>query len=168
MTRRLLMPLALVCWMASGHAQQPAPPSMGQGHVMTAADAITWGPAPPKLPPGIEVAVLDGDPAAEGPFVLRVRFPDGMKVAPHWHPTDERLTVMSGTFKLGMGKVADASSMTALGPGSYARMPKEMPHYAEASGATVVQVNGMGPFVLNYVNPADDPTMNATMSKPRK
>lgn len=127
-------------------------------HVATTADELKWGPAPPGLPPGAELAVLSGDPSKAGqPFTMRAKFPDGYKVPPHWHPTDENVTVIQGTINLGMGDKFDESQAKALTAGSYAVMPKRTHHFAFASGETIVQIHGTGPFAITYVNPADDP-----------
>src|SRR5262245_45609322 len=133
----------------------------GSSHVIMPAAEVKWGPAPPALPKGAMLAVVSGDPTKSGPFAIRLKVPAGYKVAPHWHPTDEHLTVISGTFALGMGEKFEAASMKSLGRGGYALMPAEMRHYAMAKTAAVVQVHGMGPFVLNYVNAADDPSKAA-------
>jgi hypothetical protein len=134
----------------SGHA----PPA----HVLVTPDQIKWGPAPPSLPAGAELAVLEGDPSKPGvPFTFRGRFPDGYKVMPHWHPTDERLVVLQGSLGMGLGNKFDPSAGHELPTGSYASMPKGLRHYAWAIGETVIQVSGIGPFKVNYVNAADDP-----------
>jgi hypothetical protein len=126
-------------------------------HAAMAPGEMKWGPAPPALPAGAQATVLDGDPGKAGPFTLRLKLPDGFKVPPHWHPTDENLVVIQGLFRLGTGDKLDAASAKDLPVGSYAHMPKETHHFAFAKGETIVQVYGTGPFVLNYVNPADDP-----------
>jgi anti-sigma factor ChrR (cupin superfamily) len=139
-------------------AAPAAKPAMAK-HVAIAPSDIKWGPAPATLPAGAQMAVLDGDPGKAGvPFVIRAKFPDGYRVAPHWHPTDENVAVLSGTFLVGVGDKFDEKSMTTLAAGGYAHMPKTMHHYASAKGETVIQVHGLGPFVVNYVNPADDPS----------
>ena len=128
------------------------------GHTAMNTSEMKWGPSPPALPPGAEAAILDGDPAKAGePFTVRLKFPDGYKVPPHWHPTDERVVVISGTLMLGIGEKAEMSKMHTLTAGAFAKMPKEVRHYAAAKGATVIQVYGTGPFEVNYVNPNDDP-----------
>jgi quercetin dioxygenase-like cupin family protein len=83
--------------------------------------------------------------------------PAGYKINPHYHPTDENVTVLSGTFQIGMGDKFDESTMRALPAGGFVLLPAAMHHYAMAKTAAVVQVHGMGPFQLTYVNPADDP-----------
>jgi len=123
--------------------------------MLNAAD-LQWGPGP-AFNPGAQVAVIDGDPTKAGPFVLRVKFPDGFKVMPHWHPTDENVTVLSGTIMAGMGEKWDDASMKTFTAGAFARLPKQSPHFVMAKGETIVQVHGVGPFVLTYVNPNDDP-----------
>lgn len=132
-------------------AQGPAHP------MMTPAD-LKWGPAPPVLPPGAQVAVLDGDPFKPGFFSMRLKMPDGYKVAPHWHPTDENVVVIQGTLGLGMGNTANDAAARMMPAASFVKMPKEMRHYALAKGETIIQIYGEGPFVVNYVNPKDDPS----------
>jgi mannose-6-phosphate isomerase-like protein (cupin superfamily) len=126
-------------------------------HLMIGADQIRWMAAPPSLPPGSFVAVLEGDPSKPGPFTLRAKMPDGYVVPPHWHPSDERLVVISGTLGMGMGDKLDRSAGQELTAGAYAVMPMGMRHFAWARGETVIQVSGNGPFDVNYVNPNDDP-----------
>lgn len=126
-------------------------------HTIVSGDAITWGPAPPSLPPGAQAAVLLGSPAKEGPFVLRLKFPSGFTVPPHRHSKDEFVTVISGRFGIAAGEKVDRAAAKALPPGSFVHLPAGMPHYALADGETVVQINGTGPFDVNYINPADDP-----------
>jgi hypothetical protein len=126
---------------------------------------LKWGPAPPVFEKGAQMAVLSGDPGKAGPFVVRLKAPAGFKVAPHWHPTDENVTVISGTFALGMGEKFDAAALKPLAPGGYGLMPAEMRHFAMAKTAVVVQVHGTGPFALTYVNPADDPSKRVAPAK---
>jgi quercetin dioxygenase-like cupin family protein len=135
-------------------AQTPAAPG---GHHMVSAKTIVWGPAPPSMPPGPKVAVLHGDPAKEGHFVMRLKAPDGFKVPPHYHPSDENLTVLQGTFMIGTGEKADPAGLKPLNAGDYMFMPKETRHYGMMKGETILQISGMGPFAITYVNPDDDP-----------
>ena len=124
----------------------------------TAPPAYTWAPAPPVFEPGAQMAVLQGDPSKAGEeFTVRLRLPNGYKIAPHTHPTSENITVIEGTFLVGMGATVDRAKMLALPRGAFVSAPAQHPHYAEARGATVVQVHAIGPFALNYVNPADAP-----------
>lgn len=122
-------------------------------------DKIPYGPVPAFLPAGAQLAVLEGDPtAASGDFTVRLKMPDGYKVAPHWHPHRENVTVISGDFKVGMGDTFDESKMMTFGAGSFAYLDPSMHHYAMAKGEVVVQVHGMSPLQFNYVNPDDDPS----------
>jgi quercetin dioxygenase-like cupin family protein len=127
-------------------------------HIFVAPNDVKWGPGPPSLPPGAQLAVIEGDPSKAGAlFTIRGKFPDGYKVPPHWHPADERVVVLQGTLGMGLGEKFDPASGRELPAGSYASMPKGMRHFAWAVGETVIQVSGTGPFEVNYVNPADDP-----------
>lgn len=139
-------------------AQDSAAPARGaRKPLMVQPDQVNWGPAPAMLPQGAQVAVLEGNPGESGLFTMRVSMPDGYKVPPHFHPAKERVTVVEGTFKLGMGDKFDESALAALPAGSYASMDAGMHHFAQAQGNTVVQINGVGPWKLTYVNPADNP-----------
>lgn len=142
----------------------------------TAADAKTAGPeavidTPDKInwiqySPGVEMGPLHGDCDKPGaPCVFQLRFLDGGKFPPHWHPVDENVTVISGSFMAGMGDSYDESKMMTLPPGTYVFMPHKMHHFAGAKGVTVVQVHGVGPFKINYVNPADDPSKGPKTKK---
>jgi quercetin dioxygenase-like cupin family protein len=134
--------------------------SAGQtrAHVIVTPDQIKWGPGPPALPPGAQLAVLEGDPSKAGvAFAVRAKFPDGYRVPPHWHPTDEKVVVVQGSLGVGVGNKFDQSAGHLLPTGSYASMPKGLRHYAWAVGETEIQISGIGPFEVNYVNAADDP-----------
>jgi quercetin dioxygenase-like cupin family protein len=124
---------------------------------MVSPDQIKWGPAPDVLPPGAELAVLYGDPSKEGLFAMRLKLPAGYAVPPHTHPVDEAVTVISGTFQLGMGETADKNAATALSDGSLFVLPPGMAHFAFTDEETVVQISTNGPWGLTYVNPEDDP-----------
>jgi mannose-6-phosphate isomerase-like protein (cupin superfamily) len=122
-------------------------------------DQVKFGPPPPFLSAGAQMAVMEGDPmASTGDFTIRLKVPDGYKIAPHTHPHRENVTVISGTLKVGMGDKFDASKMTSFGAGSFAYLDPSMHHYAMASGETVIQIHGMSPAKINYINPADDPS----------
>ena len=116
-------------------------------------------PAPPVVRPGAQFAVLEGDPTAStGDFTIRLKMPDGFRIAPHWHPNRENVTIISGTLKVGMGDEFDPNKMNAFVAGSFAFLDPNMHHYAMASGETIVQVHGQSPLQFNYVNPDDDPS----------
>ena len=125
------------------------------------APALTWGPPPAVFAPGAKFTVLQGDPGKTGVYAVRLDLPDGYRIAPHYHPTDEHITVISGTFLVGMGDSLDVAKTTALPAGGFITAPASMHHYAVARGRTVVQVHGMGPFALTYVNAKDDPRNTA-------
>lgn len=125
-------------------------------HAVVSGDAMQWGPAPPSLPPGAQAALLLGSPAKEGPFVIRLKFPAGFTVPPHRHSKDEFLTVISGRFVATHGERIDRAALKFLPPGSFIHLPAGMPHYAVAEVETIVQINGVGPFDVIYVDPKDD------------
>ena len=133
----------------------------GKAHVMLTPAELKWGNPPPVFEKGASFTVVSGDPGQAGLYVVRLKMPAGYKINPHWHPTDEHVTVLSGTFALGMGEKFDQATMKELPAGGYALLPADMRHYAMAKSEAVVQVHGMGPFVLTYVNPADDPSKRA-------
>jgi mannose-6-phosphate isomerase-like protein (cupin superfamily) len=137
------------------------PSAPKEAHVLVHNADVAWQDAPPFLPPGAKVAVLDGDPGKPGLYTMRLKIPDGYRVAAHWHPNAEHLTIVAGTFHLGMGDRLDTSKATALKPGDYTVMPGKMHHYAWSEGETVVQAHGMGPFRMIYVDPKDDPSRGA-------
>jgi quercetin dioxygenase-like cupin family protein len=126
-------------------------------HIQLSPEQIQWGPAPPVLPSGAQAAVIYGDPSKEGQFALRVKLPSGYHVPPHTHPVQENVTVISGTFKLGMGESADQSMVDSMPAGSFISLPPGMAHYVYFDEETVIQINTEGPWGLNYLNPEDDP-----------
>lgn len=139
-----------ICGLASFASAEDA-------HTMVTPDAIKWGLAPKVLPAGAEAAVLFGDPTKEGMFALRLKVPAGYAIAPHTHPADEVVTVISGATNLGMGETADRNATTALPAGSFFALPPDTAHFVYFDEDTVVQINTVGPWGLKYINPADDP-----------
>lgn len=135
----------------AGHAK-----SMGDIELFPAA-ALQWRPGPPSLPKGAQIALLEGDPNKEGPFVFRVKLPDGYRLPPHTHPKTERVTVISGIFNVGMGDKFDAKKTRAMPAGTFGHWPAGMKHFVWIKGETVVQFHGAGPWSIKYLNPADDP-----------
>src|SRR5262252_7047546 len=122
-------------------------------------DSISYGPAPAFVEPGAQLAVLEGNPmGSSGDYTVRLKMPAGYKIAPHWHPKRENVTVISGNFKVGMGDKFEESKMMTFPAGSFAFLDPDMHHYAMASGDVIVQVHGMAPLQFNYVNPADAPS----------
>jgi hypothetical protein len=122
-------------------------------------DSIPWSAAPSFLPSGAQLAVLEGNPsAASGDYTLRLKMPAGYRIAPHWHPQRENVTIISGTFKVGMGDTFDETKMGSFTAGSFAYLDPDMHHYAMADGEVVVQVHGAAPMQFHYINPGDDPS----------
>jgi quercetin dioxygenase-like cupin family protein len=119
--------------------------------------SVEWRTGPAALPLGAKMAVLEGDPTKEGPFVVRFQFPSGYHIPPHTHPKTERVTVISGILYLATGEALDRTSAKKLPAGSFGYWPAGMKHTAWSEGETVIQLHGMGPWQINYVNPADDP-----------
>ncbi len=144
----------------AGDAKKEASSGM-PAHAVYAPSDIQWSDAPPILPAGAKVAVLDGDPSKPGYFAMRLRVPDGYKIMPHWHPNVERLTVISGTLNLGFGDTFDESKGHALTAGTYGSMQPNVHHFAWATGETELQITTIGPWKLVYVNPKDDPSRMA-------
>jgi quercetin dioxygenase-like cupin family protein len=144
--------LALLGLGVSGSAQQ-------NPHVVVLPEQLVWGPASPKLPAGAQIAVMFGDMSKPGElYAFRAKLPDGYGVAPHTHPMDEHVAVIAGTMLLGFGEQRDDARMQVLPAGSYVTLPKGMPHYNRMQGETILQFHGVGPYDINYVNPADDPS----------
>ncbi|HEX2214982.1 MAG TPA: cupin domain-containing protein [Mycobacterium sp.] len=165
-TSTLTAATALSLLVTSGvQAQQaesgPPDPGPAQHLIYDIAD-VKWIDGPGSFETGARMAILEGNPGAPGVFTMRIWMPDGFRIAPHWHPKPERVTVISGTFHLGAGDVLDARRTTPLKPGSYTAMPPGMRHYAIAEGETVVQLTSTGPWEITYVNPADDPRARKT------
>ena len=118
---------------------------------------IKWGDAPNALPAGAKLAVLEGNPFQPGPYTMRLKMPDGYQIKPHYHLRTEHVTVLSGTFNLGMGEKFDKSAAHAMPAGTFGFLAAKMKHYAWATGETTLQLHGIGPWEIVYVNPADDP-----------
>ena len=122
-------------------------------------ETIPWGALPPFIAAGAQLAVIEGNPAASsGDFTVRLKMPDGYRIAPHWHPFRENVTVISGALKVGMGDSFDKDKMESFPSGSFTFLEPGMHHYAMASGEVIVQVHGQAPFQFNYVHPEDDPS----------
>ena len=103
------------------------------------------------------MATLEGDPTKEGIFTMRLSVPAGYTIPPHWHAAFEHVTVISGAFSIGMGDTFDKAKLKAIPAGGFGFMPPGMRHFAWAENPTVVQLHGMGPWQIYYVNSADDP-----------
>jgi len=144
-------------------AVQSQPPAMRErsaGIELFPTDTVKWRDGPPSLPTGALIAVLEGDPTKDGPFVFRLKIPDGYRVPPHTHPKTERVTVISGTFNIGMGKKFDQNAARPMPAGTYGYWEAGMAHFVWAKGETVLQFHGIGPWSIQYINPNDDPRNN--------
>lgn len=145
----LVLSLAVAFAVQPAHAQNAFTP-----------DQIKWGPAPPFIPAGAQLAVLEGNPmGSSGDYTIRLKMPDGYKIASHTHPLRENVTIISGTLKVGMGDKWDDSKTMSFPAGSFAYLDPSMHHYAGASGETIIQIHGQAPVKFNYINPDDDPSM---------
>lgn len=154
----LIALLSILIFAVAQEEDGPGIVDTGPHEVLTYTQTdIEWQPGPGSLAEGAEFSLLEGDPSQQGLFALRIRMPDGFRIEPHWHPNVERLTVISGTFRLGHGDEFDAGATDPFGPGSYLSLPPEMTHFAVTEGTTEVQLTSIGPWVINYVNPEDDP-----------
>lgn len=140
-----------------GGGASPASAQATDGHKIVSEQDIKWAPGPTSIPAGAQAATLYGDPSKEGLFALRLKMPKGYRIPPHTHPKPEVVTVISGTFRLGMGETADPSKAKPLPAGSFFALPPGMAHYAIADEDTVIQLNSTGPWSLTYVNAKDDP-----------
>ena len=126
-------------------------------HPMMNLSDLKWGDAPPSLPKGAKMAVLNGDPGKSGNFVVVAKFPSGYKVAPHWHSTDENVTILSGDLMMGSGDNADMKMAHSMKAGGYSFVPAKSHHWVVAKGETTIQISAAGPFDIHYINPSDDP-----------
>ena len=151
--RTLAVPSCLLALLTSTLCAQAAPTAK--------PTALHWGPAPAVFPKGAKMAVVAGDPGLAAPFTVELAMPAGYKILPHFHPTDEAVTVKKGTLLIGMGDTFDASTMKPMKIGATGSVPANAHHFAAARGATVITVRAMGPFAMTYVNPADDPQRQA-------
>jgi len=153
-TATLLAAVILGTLAASATAQ-----GASEGHGFINPADIKWGPAPPAMPKGAKLAVLQGDPGKPGPFVVRLMVPAGYRIPPHWHTQDESLTVISGTFYLGTGDRVETSEAHTLTAGAFHFLSGKDHHYLVAKSPAVIQINGNGPFDVTYVNAGDDPQL---------
>jgi quercetin dioxygenase-like cupin family protein len=126
-------------------------------HVMENLSTAKWGPAPPLLPPGAQIAVLAGDPSKAAPYTVRLKFPANYDIPAHSHPTDENVLVVSGELFAGMGAKLDRKAGLRLGAGGFLLAPAHATHFAYTKGETIILLYGQGPVEFKYVNPADDP-----------
>lgn len=129
--------------------------------MITTPRELTWKDAPEALPAGAKMAVLSGDPAKEGPFIVRFRIPRNYRIPAHTHPGDEYVTVIEGSFHIGMGDKLDEKVAEELKTGGFAAIPADMHHFAFSKRGGTIQIQGMGPWDVKYLNPSDDPRQQA-------
>ena len=134
-------------------------------HVMQSVAQAKWGPAPPMLPPGAQIAVLAGNPMAAESYSVRLKFPAGYNIPAHTHPTDENVAVVSGALYMALGDKLDRQAGQPVARGGYALAPAGVNHYAYTKDPTTIILYGIGPVEFNYVNPADDPRNGKMASK---
>lgn len=126
-------------------------------HISVVPSDLEWRPAP-SVGPGAQIAVIEGDLKAATPFTFRLKLPPNFKVGVHTHPVYERVTVISGTFHLGIGETFEREKAKAYPAGGVAMMPGGMPMFAYTTEETIIQVHGTGPWGIKYLDPKDDPT----------
>ena len=126
-------------------------------HIMVKPADITWKDGPASLPKGAKSAVVEGDPTKAGAFTLRIKLPANYKIPPHWHPAIEHVTVLSGSFHMGLGETFDESKASKLPVGGFAVMAIGTRHFAFTKDEATIQLHGVGPWGINYVNSGDDP-----------
>ena len=161
-TAALPASLALLALLAGCAASQASPSCPGVGTAEAAfpegesqlvqrADAITWVPCPPSLPAPCEMAVLEGDPKKEMLFTVRFRTSSAFEMKPHWHPRNERVTILEGRVGVGFGDQVDRDSVTWFGPGDYYVNAQEAHHYVLTDGPAILQITGIGPWKANFL-----------------
>src|SRR6516162_10966411 len=126
-------------------------------HKLVTPAEIQWEPGPAVLPTGAQAAALYGDPTKDGLFSMRFKLPKGYRVPPHTLSKAGLFTVISGTFRIGMGEKADPSKAKAMPAGSFIALAPGTPHFVVVDEETVVQLNNIGPWVITYIDPKEDP-----------
>ena len=162
--------LGIVLYAGCSDDDGTADPSQGPQSAMASAplhagahqdltDDIPWVPAPPQYPPGALFALLQGNPSVPGEaFAVRFRMPPGYTIPPHWHPGEEAVTVIRGTFRFGMGdSISEGGWLPPIRQGGFVIAARNTHHFVRAQTQVEIQVHGVGPSAINYVNPEDDP-----------
>lgn len=154
----LVLGAGVACAPRSVQVTTPPVNPVSMGTTLLLPVGVEWGPGPAALPPGARAAVIDGDPTKEQLFAMRLWFPNNYVIPPHSHPAYEHITVITGVFHVGMGDTLNmGGALDELRAGAFKVIAPNMNHFAHAAGETVIQLHGMGPWRVNYVNPADDP-----------
>ena len=166
MNRRLLASVCLISTVTAIFAATSYGDEKKEGnsaHRIVHSSDLKWTP----IIKGCEIAVVEGNPDEEGrPLVIRFHCTDGAKTPAHWHPTDENITVLKGAFLVGLGDSFDDSKLKLMSAGNFMLMPKEMRHFGMAKGDMLLQVHGLGPFKVNWVNPSEVQPPDAAASAP--
>ena len=152
--RVLAVAILLMPGLAFAQGSKPTATNPAASHTVVTPDQLAWKP----LIPGVEMAVVSGDPDKKGGlYVIRIRSKGEVKVPPHWHVTDEHITVLAGSFLVAHGDKYDASKLIELKAGAHSMIPATMRHFGLHKAGNVIEVYGEAPFVVNFVNPEDDP-----------
>lgn len=155
---KLLMLVVLFGGIGIANAQDHSGNADHNGkHIMVNVSDLKWTDNPAGLPAGAKVAVLEGNPAEAGPFTLRIIIPANYEIKPHWHPAIEHVSVIKGTFSMGSGEMFDKAKATEIREGGFAAMPPKFAHFAFSKSGATIQLHGMGPWGITYINPKDDP-----------
>lgn len=141
-------------------AADPAKQNNNAHAIALTPSDLKWTNGPDSLPPNAQMAVLEGDPSKSGPFTIRIKFPAGYKIPPHWHPAVEHVTVLEGTVYMGEGDEFDEAKAKEFGVGSFITMPIKSHHFAGSKTNSLIQLHGIGPWGITYINPKDDPRNN--------
>lgn len=169
MTSRLLLrrttPLALLAVAAWAQTESKPASTTHADHIMKTDAELAWKEGPPSLPAGAKMALLEGNPSEPGAFTMRLKLPAGYKIPAHHHPADEHVTVLSGTFSMGLGEKFDEKQVKDLPVGGFAVMKTGTRHFAMSRDGATIQLHGMGPWGITYVNPADDPRLAKPAAK---
>jgi quercetin dioxygenase-like cupin family protein len=137
----------VVLGVAFGAMAQGVPPRT----IQLAAEKLQWTAGSPTMPPGTRISVLEGNPREPGLFTIRLEVPAGSRIAPHWHPRDERVTVLSGAVAVGFGDRVDDKATTRFSADAFYVNPAQSHHYVLFPEASIVQITGEGPWELHFV-----------------
>lgn len=162
---RFILLSALLVSPAPLAAQEKMADHAQADHIMVLPSDLTWKDGPASLPKGVMSAVTEGDPTKPGPFTMRLKLPANYKIPPHWHPAIEHVTVLSGSFHMGLGETFDESKAMMLPVGGFAVMQIGTRHFAFTKEESTIQLHGVGPWGITYVNPKDDPRSQPAGSK---
>jgi quercetin dioxygenase-like cupin family protein len=152
-----MMKTLLLISLAALMVAAPADAKKKAAKPKTAPAELKWLDGPPGLPAGAQFAVVKGDPTKKGMFTIRAKLPANYAVPAHWHPTDEKVSVVSGKLAYGMSGRLNRTNAQGLSAGEHIVMKAKMNHWVLTADGAEIEVSTMGPFAITYVNPADDP-----------